>query len=485
MGRFSTTLHIKNNTNREKFTKSFYKAMKKRGFLPCSEDEAAVSYFLGFGGGWVTLANVDYSDNPKKAKTDVSELSKEMKTAVFSVEVVDSDFAILNFNGDMVIVGDGSGYGFEDAPKGDRKLWEPLFEEGKTWEEFSKSVEKNEVFVEDALWEVAQVLGIEPRYICSDHRDFSEAKDNDENITAFHFKRAIPLLTLNAAFNKVFGEGLEPLGFKRLKNTKNKHPFYVRVINGEILHIITFRQISSEKIGYKSIEVLGGVATVYRKYLDFLYHTNNPMDELPDTMRQFWNYPELEVDESFMKSATTNNYVWMYGMKGLTTEQEIRENFRCSISHFLISSENNDEMLKNLDMAFNVLKNVTLKILDKTTDLESCIDYFYRHRRLYLHSFDKMIDDGWSEALLLIKAKYRVDGIAQMERDLVKYSKHYSSKQQDIDKKRIEADADRLEQIALRDKMIDDPELNKRVLEELDRRKAANIERLKEFGLEF
>lgn len=43
--------------------------------------------------------------------------------------------------------------------------------------------------------------------------------------------------TLNSAFNKVFGEGLEPFGFKRLKKVKNKFPYFVRVINNGILHI--------------------------------------------------------------------------------------------------------------------------------------------------------------------------------------------------------------------------------------------------------
>lgn len=487
MGRFSTSLHIKNNTNREELTKSFNKAMKKRGFLPCSEDEAAVSYLLGFGGGWVSLANEDYSDNPKKAQTDVSELSKEMKTAVISVEVVDSDFAVLNFNGDTVIIGDGSGYGFEDAPKGDRKLWEPLLAGGKTWEEFSESVDKNEVFVEDALWEFAQVLGIEPRYICSDHRDFSET--DDENITAFHFKRAVPSLTLNAAFIKVFGEGLEPLGFKRLKKIKNKQPYYARLVNSEILHVVTYRTVSSIEPKYRCLEILGGAVTVYRGNLDFLYHALNPMMILPDTMSHFCKYPELEVDEDFMKSVIRYDYVTNYKIKGLTEKEKIRENFGRSISGFLVSSENNEEMLKNLEMAFNVLKNVTLQVLDNVTDLDSCVDYFNRNGQLYLYPFDEFLTkEGCenSEGLLMVKTNYRDDGIKEMEEDLASlFIFRDDVTQQEIDQRRKEYETYRVEQIAIRDEMIDNPELNKRVLDELERRKAANIERLKEFGLEF
>lgn len=67
MGRFSTTVQIKDNAGRMRFIDLFCEVMKKRGFVPCSEDETAVSYLLAFGdGGWVTLANEEYKDNPQK-----------------------------------------------------------------------------------------------------------------------------------------------------------------------------------------------------------------------------------------------------------------------------------------------------------------------------------------------------------------------------------------------------------------------------------
>ena len=74
--------------------------MKKRGYVPCSEDEAAASYVLAYGeGGWTTLANEEYKDNPKKAYEDSQQIAAAMKTSAFSVEVVDSDFAVLKLFG--------------------------------------------------------------------------------------------------------------------------------------------------------------------------------------------------------------------------------------------------------------------------------------------------------------------------------------------------------------------------------------------------
>ena len=223
MGRFSTTVQIKNGFGNMKFINSFCEVMKKRGFVKCTEDECALSYFMAFGeGGWVTLSSDKYPDDPRKAKDDARQIAEGMKTAAFSVEVVDSDFAILTLNdGDSIIVGDGSGYGIEDAPKGERGKWEPLLAEGKTWEQLAECRDKREVFVEDALWEAAQVLGIEPEYICAGFEELSGKADGGKNISALYFKKAGSkgkAMSLNAAFVKVFGEGLERLwGLRRSK----------------------------------------------------------------------------------------------------------------------------------------------------------------------------------------------------------------------------------------------------------------------------
>lgn len=121
MGRFSTTVQIRNNTPRIKFTDLFCEMMKKRGFVPCAADEAALSYLLAFGeGGWVTLTSEEeYKGSPQKAYDDSREMAAALNTSAFTVEVVDSDFAVLTLNnGDTVIVGDGSGYGIEEPARG-------------------------------------------------------------------------------------------------------------------------------------------------------------------------------------------------------------------------------------------------------------------------------------------------------------------------------------------------------------------------------
>ena len=47
MGKFFTALQIKSNSKNQ-FVKMFTQLMKKDGYVPCSEDEAALSYAAVF-----------------------------------------------------------------------------------------------------------------------------------------------------------------------------------------------------------------------------------------------------------------------------------------------------------------------------------------------------------------------------------------------------------------------------------------------------
>lgn len=502
MGRFSSTVHIKNNTDRTRFIDSFCEAMKKRSLVPCSEDEAALSYMLAFSeGGWVTLTSEGYGDNSKLAYDDAEQTAKELKTSCFSVEVVDSDFAVLKLFGDdysdEVIVGDGSGYGIEDAPKGVRKLWESLLADGKTWEQLSEAWERHEVFVEDNLCESAHVLGIESKYMSADYSELSDNADRDANIVSLYFtkekegKKSKPM-TLNAAFIKVFGEGLEPFGFKRLKKIKNKNPFFVRVINGEILHIITYRTVTSNKLGYKSFEVLGGVATLYRRNLEFLYFTDNPQDWLI-TNNHLFRFAH-NVDRNVMERAIQFECdIWGTNIDRIIKFETFDGAFLRDICKFHCKSDDSEAMLYGLQNAFDVTKSVMLNVLNKVNDLDSCIDFFYKEDywggRLYLCQFDEFVTNdrySYSEGLIMIKTGFRDDDMKekykkQAEVRISAFGK--GATQEDIDRTRKECENYCNEQAVFLNEMLNDPKINKRVMEELERCKVNNIEILKGYGL--
>lgn len=368
MGRFSTTVQIKNNIDRSSFINSFCDVMKKRGFVPCVENEAALSYALAFSeDGWVTLASEDYRDNPKKAQDDLKYLADGFKTSAFSVEVVDSDFAILSLNsGDTVIVGDGSGYGIEDPSRGNRKYWESLLASGKAWEQFTEIVEKNSTFVEETLSELAVVLGILPEHICA---DFSELSDS-ENVALMYFKKAAAkekAMTLNAAFKQVFGEALEPLGFKLIKS---KYPYFVRLIGDEIIHVITCRKVNSNVLinygkRFYAYEIVGGVATVYRAKIDL---NKNPND-------LFWLFSNCNI--------YTKQHPYDCDLK-----------YRSEILEFRYNPEDYEQMKDSLNGALKITEHNLLPLFNTLIELEDCVDYYFNINRSIVGANVESIMDG-------------------------------------------------------------------------------------------
>lgn len=449
MGRFSTTLNIKNAD----FANSFTELMKKRGFETCKEDEASLSYLVAQGGEWATCACSDYNGNPRHAGEDAELFANELKTPVIFVEVVDSDFAILKMNGDEVIAGDGSGYGIEDAPKGSKAVWEPLLVSG-TFEELAEIWSANEVFVEDALCKSAPLLGIDPTYICADHRDLSEMTD-DGNITALCFKKigASKPMTLNAAFVKVFGEALEPLGFKKIKG---RYPYFVRVVpGGEIIHIITLTNERSYEAGRKIFKIFGGIATVYRDQIDL---SKNPNSE---------------------------NINWLRSNSRISLAANIKYDFAYEggFAEFSFGSNDESEMLYELEHSLDVTRKVMLPVISKAVDIDSSIECFFRM------GMPLGFEEGF-EGLLFLKTRNYVNII---KNDIKKFDDEYKQKMEqgvngytseEYEKRLQRADAVLQREISPIENVLNDPELLAKYTAELERRKAANTELLRSYGLD-
>lgn len=468
MGRFSTTVHIKNNTDRMRFVNTFCDVMKKRGFVPCSEDEATQSYLFAFGEGWVTFANKEYKDNPQKAYDDTREMAAALKTGAFLVEVVDSDFATLTLNnGDCVIVGDGSGYGIEEPERGTRKYWEPVLADGKTWEQFFETAEKDSTFVEDTLGELAEVLGIEPCYICADHDEVLEKADGD-NVVAFYFKKtAAKAMSLNVAFKKIFGEALEPLGFKPIKG---KYPYFVRVVPGEeIIHVITIVPEQGFWRNEKAFKISGGTATIYKGKIDLTIYPRNSN----------WL---IDIAEAYLKT------------------HRVKDNDFASekLNRFTYAANDCGSMMEELVVALGYTKQYLLPVLDNVTTLLECADFYWLfHPMLLAIYYDKdwgMAKElGQSEGLMLFKIYDSRDYEAKSTEKIRQFKEEmlcamnegrigYTLESLDSDCKRLEEQT-KID-MADFDEHLNNPQHYADILNELDRRKAANTETLRSYGLD-
>lgn len=438
MGRFSTTVQIKDNVGRIRFKEIFCSMMEKRGFETCTEDEAAQSYLLAFGEGWVTLASKDYRDNPHKAFDDAQQAAEIMKTSAFSVAVVDSDFATLTLNnGDTVIIGNCLRHGIDKPAHGTREYWEPLIEDG-SWEQFREIVEREDVLAEDTLAKLSEVLAISPKYICADYEELADG--NSENVVRLYFKKAPEKrLTLNTAFKQVFGEALRPLGYKLING---KYPYFVRVVSGgEIIHAVTCVFSSDSWHNARRFDIVGGIATVYRY--------------------------RIELDRNSKYNSTWLNTIGEFYARTAARSEYSQTEFE-SLNSFRYDEDDNLSLYNAMKRSLEAAKKYMLPYLDRAIDLKSSLNCITTLKQEcstnnFAYPFNFQFCSSHDEGFLYIKTndeamvnalKRKLDGTAH-------------------------CDEQTRRRAAEKYTFMTDPE----VLEEIERRKTQNTGILRSYGL--
>ena len=273
---------------------------------------------------------------------------------------------------------------------------------------------------------------------------------------------------LGTAFKEVFGEALKKYGYIKVKG---KYPYYIHVVNNEIVHVITFSTRPKERDGYKEYAVYGGVATVYRHCINF-------------------NIP------------VTQNYNWIYSNGEFYSKAHpYEDNREIRRKWYTFSYRENDEesLLESLRYALEVTEEVMLPILESADTMEHCYDYYENYDMPALSLSDderwgiKYTCDEYGEGLLNLimfntdqyemrkKQKFvEVDNKMrkQMELGLLNYSKEFYEKH---DKDAYKSMLKRLE---LFSSFRDNVEIYEDVLREAERRKTHNIDMLRSYGVE-
>lgn len=461
MGRFFTSTQIYNpkQLDRDGFKAYFCERMKKEDYEICDVDCAELSYVLVFADNrkWVTLSSEAYEQGNRTSQADTARIAKMLGTYCVNTIVIDSDCAMLDIyddkgkKADTAVMGRADDYLGDDIPVPLKTVWEQFISADSTWEQFVSVVQGDYVFVEDGLSELAPVIGMDSDNILFEYED---ADENNENICFLSFRKAgskkEKKLTLNAAFKQVFGETLEPLGFIKVKSN---YPYYARLINQEIVHVISF--IPEKSGGLNCFRVLCGVATVFRKNIDL--HTN-----------------------------PKNNLGWLKDLTSFYLIYCTDENIRNESIKF--TYKNNDDIsLENaLRCSCDLVNRYIIPSLNGINTIDSCID-FYTVFQLPLHLFDELENFGndnpnndYNEGLIFIKK-------GDQKSILDKYNERLKSIRRNIQLGRFYTSKDydnKLKKYNLINQCSHfTPELFIAVEEELKRRKKHNITKLKSYGL--
>jgi len=468
MGRFFTSTQIYNpkQLDREGFKADFSKKMKKEGYEICEADCAELSYVIAFADNckWVTISSEAYEQGNRTAQADTARIAKMLKTTCINTTVIDSDCAMLDLyddkgkKADTAVMGRADDYLGDDIPEPAKAVWEKLLSADSTWEQFMSVVQGNYVFAEDGLSELAPVIEMDSGNILFEYDD---ANENNENICFLSFRKdgskKEKKITLNAAFKQVFGEALEPLGFQLVKG---RYPYFVRVVNGEIIHIITIAKETSGLRGKKAFNIYGDIATVYRDKIDL---SENPeyriisMTSSYNLLRKAHPVAEIRTDEE--KELIKKNRDYYYEI------------------------DNEESLFEELKVSLKFTKQILLPYIESVSDIDAAFTY------LPYGFWDKC--DG----LLGLKTKrYReilekkvIEREQQYKRGLdkanyYKISNGYTQeKYEEMLQKHDEFIKEMAEPI---EKILNSPELSEKYNKELERRKAANIQTLKAYGIE-
>ena len=248
------------------------------------------------------------------------------------------------------------------------------------------------------------------------------------------------------------------IGFSHI--TINRHSLFVRIINDDILQIITYRKVSATKRNCKSYELYGGMATLYRRTID--------LEKTPETwLRDVCDYyvhiiPEKERDDRLARSMLT---------------------FNCDIS-------NNESMIRDITYSYELADRYMLPVLNNITDLNDCIKYFYDFsydmHEMKLAELDKFMNEGiycGSEGLLLILTDFKDDCSKWLQREIKRETKFVSDPER-ADLIRLQCERKYSEQLEIRDHILDTPEIKKKALEYAESVRMKNVELLRSFGLD-
>ncbi len=451
MGNFSNTVHFKIG-DKEKFVKGINAYMKKKGFVPCDDDEAVKTYIIALSDDqqWATLADMDSSDDSRALFNDAKAVSKSMKLPCITEEVTDSDIAVLELFdktgecADRIVVGDGEIYGME---KNEIKpeCWKPLLNNKADFEKLIELTGESDLMADERLSMISSLFGVD---MLADSDELGIR--NDESILKLSFKKAEEKKpTLNTLFTQIYGEALEPLGFKK---PKVRMPLYVRVINDEIIHIVGIHDMKNQLVPF------GAIATVYRK--------------------------DLCIDRTFRQ-----NERWYKSLKEFYLNWHISDkpfgkgffHYTDIIDYMPLSDAVQDSLNATMTWIFPVLDNV------KT--LKDVADYEEGAFKDYISVISLPINKSLAAPFTDTVIRYILDDpLADLEirystalKNIDEENKRFSIPQEIILQNHLEFEQRYNEARKRVQTFLEDEEIHKQTMEELERRKEHNLELLRKY----
>ena len=272
------------------------------------------------------------------------------------------------------------------------------------------------------------------------------------------------MATINTIFKQVFGEALKSRGFVKVKG---RQPYLVRVVGNEILHVVAFKNEWCGEPGYKEFGVYGGVGTVYRKIFDF-------------------------------SCGVRDNISWLCNLRDYYTKSNPADfdDYWKELTFFRFQMDNEESLYRKMKHALKETERIMLPVLDQVSDLDACIEFLrvYNSTSLYMSKYNEDYTFGYeddnedcNESLLYIQTDNHDNLVQKFNELLAVTAKAIENgksgyRPYEIEKKAYEEWRGRT--VTRRDNIYNTPKLYEKIMEELERRKKANTETLRSYGID-
>ncbi|MBQ8960405.1 MAG: hypothetical protein IJ071_04210 [Ruminococcus sp.] len=262
-------------------------------------------------------------------------------------------------------------------------------------------------------------------------------------------------VSIRTAFKKIYGEALAPLGFVF---AKTKELCFIRVVNGELIHILGI-QVKSR---YHKLLPFGGIATLYRRDL-CLDKTYRDISSWLPLASQFWGGPGTGSDE-------------------------VPE------GHFDYDPYSPGSVSGALQAALAEVQRLILPELDPVRSLESYIPYYMKRFHVSYMDMPSLplkdygsgdYTDDFAICYLLKDPLAYAEQItasskASMQEKIAAYAE--SQVPDDLIYLKEWLDGKYKALLASAHAFAEDPQVRRQALDELERRKRANLEKLRSYG---
>lgn len=471
MGSFftSTQIYNPNLLDREQFINFFCEEMKKNGYVTSNSDESELSYILRFSDKckWVTLTSEAYEQGNQFSQSDTGRIAKMLKTVCINTTVIDSDCVTLDLydasgeKKDALIMGRADDYFGDDIPEPKESVWSSLLEKGRLWKQLLDVYYGNYVSVEEGLSKIAPIIGMDSEGILFSADSFS----GDKRTVPLYFKSVAAnkekKLTLNAAFDMVFGDELKAAGFKKIKG---RNPYYVKIVNEDIIHVLTYVSKVSGRRNQNAFEIYAGAASLYRDKIDL---SVKPVDNIHWMCSSFTLFKE----EHLIPQLRTQN------------EEETLQ----KLSIFYYEKDNNASLLSTLNESLKLTNQYLLPYINTITDINTLILYVDKSTRMPC-TFDERF-----EGLLFLKTKDYLEVCRKkainwenkykLKLEMQKYGYSLGCSQEEFERLIRDCEFYVSKDIAPIEKVLNSPELRSKYNEILMKRKNDNTNKLKQYGL--